>query len=63
MNIALVSDTYIAHFSEPGESELEWPTPDEVKRIRDALEDHKRRLREISPVDWWHPIQPGHDDL
>lgn len=63
MNLALVNDTFNRFFAEPGESELKEPTPAEIEQMRQGVEDLKRRLREVTPIDWHHPIQPGHDDI
>jgi hypothetical protein len=64
MNLALVNATFDRLFApEPGESELQWPTPEEIEPFAREIEEIKRRNREATPVDWWHPHNPNHESL
>jgi hypothetical protein len=61
MNLFLVNDTFNRFFAEPGESELVWPTREEVEPFNRAIEEIKRRNREATPHAMWRPAI--HDDL
>lgn len=64
MNIALVNNAFDHFFGvEPGESELQEPTSEEKQIWREAVDEFKRKLRDATPVEVWHPTKPGHDDL
>jgi hypothetical protein len=55
MNLALVNATFDRLFApEPGESELQWPTPEEIEPFAREIEEIKRRNREATPPRWDH---------